>query len=298
MAEPQPDWQKAMLERNRLPGNYLASAQKWFNPVAQLIAEHQSGAGRPWVVAVNGSQGSGKSTFCDYLAALFAADYGLSCAVLSLDDFYLTAPQRRQLALEVHPLFATRGVPGTHDMSLLGRTLDALQAGEPVSIPRFDKAADDRVPESDWRVIEKPVHIVLLEGWCMGAMAQPVEEMVDPVNALEAREDSDGRWRDYVNGVLSEKFSPLYRRVDEWIMLQAPSFDCVYHWRLEQEQKLAEQQSGEGIMSAAEIERFIQFYQRLTEHCLSRLPAKVNHLFQLNHQREIQRYVAMPGDRV
>jgi len=295
MAQLLPDWQKAILARNRLPSDYLAHAQKWFNPMATLIAEHQNGAQRTLLVAVNGSQGSGKSTLCDYLCSLLAAEHGLDCVALSLDDFYLTAPQRRQLAIEVHPLFATRGVPGTHDMGLLSRTLDALLAGHPIAIPRFDKAADDRAPESAWEQVDKPVQVVFLEGWCMGAMAQPVDELVDSVNELEASEDSDGRWRNYVNAVLSEKFSPLYRRVDEWVMLQAPSFDCVYQWRLEQEHKLAEQQRGEGVMSDLEIARFIKFYQRLTEHCLARLPARVNHLYRLDELRSIKSYSAAPG---
>ena len=298
MAESLPDWQTAFLARNRLPVEYLGSALKWFNPLGEVLAEHQSSAARTLLVAVNGSQGSGKSTLCDYLCSLLQADYGLACISLSLDDFYLTAHQRRQLSMNVHPLLATRGVPGTHDMGLLSRTLDGLLAGDTVSVPRFDKSADDRVPDVEWQQVNEPVQLVLLEGWCMGAMAQPVDELVEPLNALEANDDADGRWRNYVNTVLTEKFSPLYRRVDRWVMLQAPSFDCVYEWRLEQEQKLASSGAGDAIMNAAEIARFIQFYQRLTEHCLSRLPARVDHLYRLDEQRNIESYVVGTESRV
>lgn len=298
MAESLPDWQTAFLERNRLPGEYLDSALKWFNPLGEVLVKHQNSAGRALLVAVNGSQGSGKSTLCDYLCSLLQVDYGLACISLSLDDFYLTAPQRRQLSLDVHPLLATRGVPGTHDMGLLSRTLDALLGGERVSVPRFDKSADDRVPDPEWQQVQQPVQVVLLEGWCMGAMAQPVDELVEPINALEASEDGDGRWRNYINAALTEKFSPLYRRVDRWVMLQAPSFDCVYEWRLEQEQKLAHNRAGDAIMSAAEVARFIQFYQRLTEHCLARLPERVDHLYRLDDQRHIQSYATAAESKV
>ena len=156
----------------------------------------------------------------------------------------------------------------------------------------IDKSIDDRVPGSEWEQLTSPVQVVFLEGWCMGAMAQPVDELAEPVNPLEVREDSDGRWRNYVNNSLAEHFSQLYRRVDRWVMLQAPSFDCVYQWRLEQEQKLALTRSGNAIMSAAEIAHFIQFYQRLTEHCLARLPARVDHLYRLDKQRRIQSYTS------
>ncbi len=292
MKELLPNWQMTVLRRNKLPDEYLVSAQEWFDPMAASIVREQRGAGRPILVAVNGSQGSGKSTLCDYLCALISAEYDLTCMTLSLDDFYLTAPQRRQLAIDVHPLLATRGVPGTHDMGLLSRTIDALLAGDATDIPRFDKAADDRAPEQDWDSVSEPVDVVFLEGWCMGATAQPIDELVDPVNELEAAEDSDGRWRNYVNAVLSEKFSPLYRRVDQWVMLQAPSFDCVYQWRLEQEHKLAQSHSGDGVMSDSQVARFIQYYQRLTEHCLARLPPRVQHLFRLGEQRNIESYAA------
>ena len=292
MAESLPDWQKSFLSRNRLPEDYLSHALKWFGPLATALVEHQNSAARTLLVAVNGSQGSGKSTLCDYLCSLLQADYGLASASLSLDDFYLTARERRHIALYIHPLLATRGAPGTHDMGLLSATLDALLGGKSASIPRVDKSIDDRVPGSEWEQVISPVQVVFLEGWCMGAMAQPVDELAEPVNALEVREDSDGRWRNYVNNSLAEDFSQLYRRVDRWVMLQAPSFDCVYQWRLEQEQKLALTRSGNAIMSAAEIAHFIQFYQRLTEHCLARLPAWVDHLYRLDKQRRIQSYTS------
>ena len=100
------------------------------------------------LVAINGSQGSGKTTVCDYLRDELQASYGLRTLSLSLDDFYLTRAQRQELAETVHPLLATRGVPGTHDMQLLADTLDALLDREPsvIAIPRFDKALDDRCP--------------------------------------------------------------------------------------------------------------------------------------------------------
>ncbi len=164
MAKPLPEWQLRFLEQHKLPGTYLQSAQKWFDPLAMIVAEHQSSARRPWLLAVNGSQGSGKTTLCAYLCAAFAAR-GLSCIALSIDDFYLTRAERHALAESVHPLLATRGVPGTHDMDLMTATLDALLAGEAISVPRFDKAVDDRLPSSGWDVVAAPVDLIVVVGW-------------------------------------------------------------------------------------------------------------------------------------
>ena len=286
-------WQRGFIDQHQLDGAYLDSARIWFMPLVHILSMHQNKAKRPLLVAVNGSQGSGKTTLCDYLVAALQAEHGLRALALSLDDFYLGARQRQALATEVHPLFATRGVPGTHDMRLLELTLDGLLAtggsDRSVRVPRFDKAVDDRRPESQWDDIAGGVDVVLLEGWCMGALAQNASELVAPGNTLEAEEDPTGAWRSHVNDVLQRDFPALYQRVDVWLMLQAPSFDCVFRWRLEQEQKLAARVAADsaGVMSEEQIARFIMYYQRITEHCLARLPGRVDHLYCLDEQRRV-----------
>ena len=127
----------------------------------------------------------------------------------------------------------------------------------------------------------------------MGAAAQTAEQLDRPVNALEREEDPEGHWRNYLNAVLAREFQPLYRRVDQWVMLRAPSFSCVYRWRMEQERKLAASAAAgasDRIMDAAQLSRFIQYYQRLTDHCLQRLPEQVHHLYTLDEQRQVMAY--------
>lgn len=293
MPNPLPLWQETLLQHHQLPRTYLAYAQEWFAPLGEKLAMHQSGAVRPLVVAVNGCQGSGKSTVCDYLRSLLVTEYGLNVVCLSLDDFYLTRTEREALAQSVHPLLATRGVPGTHDMHLLNRVLQAILhpvGSEPVAIPRFDKASDDRHPRFAWDCVMEPVDLVLLEGWCLGARPQSAAELAAPVNGLERDEDPDGSWRSYVNAALARDFLPLYRGVDHWVMLQAPSFDCVYRWRLEQEQKLAAKAGPGGanaVMDEVRVARFVQYFERLTRHCLEQLPARVEDLYRLDEQRQV-----------
>ena len=82
-------------------------------------------ARRPLLVGLSGLQGSGKSTFARALAAAANAR-AIPCDVLSLDDFYYGRRARQHFARTRHPLFATRGVPGTHDVGLLLHALAAL----------------------------------------------------------------------------------------------------------------------------------------------------------------------------
>lgn len=294
MATQPSSWQEELLAAHRLPPAYLEHAQKWFAPLADTLAAHQNSAEGPLLVGVNGSQGSGKTTLCDYLCGVLEAGHGLRALALSLDDFYHTRARREQLARQVHPLLMTRGVPGTHDIALLQQTLDLLsveELREVVPVPRFDKALDERRPRPEWDEVDAGVEVVLLEGWCLGARPQSEELLRQPVNALERDEDPEGTWRHYVNLSLAREFEPLYRRIDRWVMLSAPSFDCVFNWRLEQEQKLAAATSRTGstrIMDEAAVHRFIQFFQRLTIHCLESLPPRVDVLYTLDEKREIR----------
>jgi D-glycerate 3-kinase len=284
------------LKVHRLPQSFLRAVDAWYMPLAGQISRQHAAAGRTLLIGMNGSQGSGKSTLAALLAQLLAKNFGLQAIDLSIDDFYLTRQSRLSLANHIHPLFETRGVPGTHDVSLLCETLQQLtrENGE-VSIPRFDKGSDDRYPESEWDRVSAPLDIVIVEGWCLGTPAQADDALREPVNDLEAREDPEGRWRRYVNQQLGEHYQELFQLMDLWIMLQAPSFECVYRWRLEQEAKLAEklrQGAGENdsrnrVMTAPQLGRFIQHYQRLTEHSLQQLPGRVHFLFSLDAERRV-----------
>lgn len=241
-------------------------------------------------LGVNGCQGSGKSTLSDFLGEYFKLA-GKSVAIVSLDDFYHTRAKRQQLAEEISPLLATRGVPGTHDTTLMATTLKALR--EPhnlIALPRFDKSQDNPVQETLWPQVSTPVDVVIMEGWCWGVSAQSQAQLANPVNELESSEDPDGIWRNWVNAQIQQHYESLYRLMDSWVMLKAPSFDNVYNWRLEQEQKLLQKLGNTHntrIMDESEIYNFIQFYQRLTQQCLEQLPQQCQVVFQLDSRRQI-----------
>ncbi|MFT4248953.1 MAG: hypothetical protein QM581_13140 [Pseudomonas sp.] len=239
---------------------------------------------RPAVLAVSGLQGSGKSTFAAQVVALAGAR-GLHAATLSIDDVYLTRAERRHLAREVHPLLATRGPAGTHDLALAHATLDAIAAGRPLRLPRFDKLADDRLPESRWPRLERPLDLLVIEGWLLGTPAEAAAALAAPLNALERDEDRDGRWRHYCNQALQRDYPALWSRLDRLWLLQAPDFAIVPAWRWQQEQALQAAEPGRTGMSRAEVERFVQFYERTSRQALRTLPAIADRCLPLDRAR-------------
>jgi len=263
-----------------------AGTQAIYRDLAAWMARRCAGRHCP-VFGINGAQGSGKSTAAAFLAVELADRHGLKAAVLSLDDFYLPRAARLRLAAESHPLFATRGVPGTHEVSLGIATLDAVRAlgrGQHQALPRYSKADDDRLPTSRWPTIEGPIDLILFEGWCVGVPPQAADELSEPVNELEAREDADGRWRRKVNAQLGTAYAECFAKLDALIFLQVPDFECVRRWRWQQEQDTARlaDASAAGLQSAAQLDRFIQHYARLTMHALRVLPERADVLLTLD----------------
>jgi D-glycerate 3-kinase len=288
--------EQAFLERNQLPPAYLDAAKQWFSPIVDSIVADYNHNKTPRVIGINGCQGSGKSTLADYLCTAVSEQLNLKTVALSLDDFYLTKSERNELARQVHPLLATRGVPGTHDVELAISCVKNLLAGEKTLVTRFDKSIDDRVPQDQLSSIEEPVGLIVLEGWCLGALPQKTEALTNAINALENEEDADAVWRSYVNQALTNEYPDLFNLVDELIMLKAPSFDTVFNWRLEQEQKLVKRLEKEGlstqsgIMNEQQIRRFISYFERVTENSLQEMPQRADHLFTLGLSREITCY--------
>lgn len=282
------------LARHRLPTAFLETAQTFYLPLAGRLPSYRQAQG-PLLLGINGAQGTGKSTLADFLAMATAEFFDWRSAVLSIDDFYLTRSERRQLGKDVHALFETRGVPGTHDADILVETLERLRdlpAGETCKVPRFNKAVDDRA--ATWQEIAGPLDLVILEGWCVGSTAQDDASLSEPVNALERDEDPDATWRSAVNSRLAHHYEPVFAKLDALVFLAAPSFDAVFRWRLEQEKKLADASSGSAIMDEGAVARFIRFYERLTRHNLDTLPQRADVVLKLdeNHAVTAVRYRA------
>lgn len=272
----------AFLAEERLPDSFRMTVERVCKPLAARARLLRRQHGRTVCIGLCGAQGSGKSTIAAATTAMLNAD-GLKAVTLSLDDFYLSREARGWLAGKVHPLLATRGPPGTHDVALACVVLDHLARPGVTPLPGFDKAADERRPQSTWREINGPVDVIIFEGWCVGARSQPDTDLTLPVNALESGEDPDGRWRRYVDRQLAEPYQALFSRLDALFLLAAPGFEVVRAWRSEQEHKLRERTGG-GMDDAA-IARFIAHYERLTRWILDEMPARVDWTIRLASDR-------------
>ncbi len=219
------------------------------------------------IIGLSGGQGAGKSTITDILKFILKKKYGLDLCVFSIDDFYKTKKERIKMSKKIHPLFSTRGVPGTHDLHFINKTFKKLREKKfkTVLIPKFDKSLDDRSKKNKWQKIKKKPDLIILEGWCVGARHQNNSALKRPINIIEKERDNDLKWRKTVNNYLKNQYKILFNKLDKLVYLKVPNFSYIFKWRLMQEQKLKLTSKNKKTMSRSQVKNFIMFYERITK---------------------------------
>jgi D-glycerate 3-kinase len=237
----------------------------------------------PAVIGISGAQGTGKTTLSSLLVQ-FAKEQGVIAGAVSLDDYYLSQQQRGVLAAEIHPLLAMRGMPGSHNIRQAIADVQAVLQGLPVALPRFDKAQDQPTAALE----PQQFSLLIVEGWCLGLTAQSIADLEQPINLLEKSEDRTLSWRHFVNQQLAGQYQQYWSLLSSLIWLKAPDWPTICRWRAMQEHQLR-QQRGKG-MNDAELERFMQTFQRLTEHSFLVLPQRVDLVVELDllHQPQLR----------
>ena len=245
----------------------LRQLKNFYLPICDKLFKLYKSKNRTLLIGLSGSQGSGKSTISQILKIIFHSNFNLNVVSFSIDDFYKTSSERKKMSKSIHPLFMTRGVPGTHDSKMLYNTIKNLlkKRFKSIKIPKFDKSIDDRFKSKYWQMIKKKPDIIIFEGWCVGATPQPFKELKKPMNLLEKAEDTKLTWRKKVNNELKTNYKKIYNLLDKKIYLKVPNFKYVLKWRLLQEKKLR-LKSKKKAMTDKQIKRFIMFYERLTKN--------------------------------
>ena len=240
----------------------------------------------------SGGQGAGKTTVVKILKIILKKFFKRKIHTSSIDDFYKTLKDRNKMSYTAHPLFKTRGVPGTHDINLIKKFFYFIKRKnfKKTKLPKFDKSIDDRLKKKYWFNVKERPEIVILEGWCVGAQPQPNSLIKKPINILEKYEDQDLIWRKHVNEKLKREYKNFFAMIDCYIFMKIPNFNMVFKWRLLQENKLRKiARYKKKIMPYSEIKRFIMFYQRITLQMVRDLSKSASIVMLLNKNHEIKK---------
>ncbi len=266
----------------------LGKLNKFYLPLSEWIYSIYKKDKKIKIIGLSGGQGAGKSTITGVLKIILKKKYGINLCIFSIDDFYKTKKERNKMSKKIHPLFLTRGVPGTHDIVLLNKTIKKLKQKKfkTVFIPKFDKSIDDRSKKNKWQKVNKAPNIIIFEGWCVGARNQNKNLLKRPLNEIERKHDADLRWRKMVNNYLKNQYKKLFNKIDKLVYLKAPNFDYILKWRLLQEEKLKLTSKNKKTMSKSKVKEFIMFYERITRQMMKDF-SKISDLtvFLDNHHR-------------
>ena len=269
----------------------LKQLNKFYIPICDMIYKNKFKNKKTKLIGLAGGQGSGKSTISNILKILLKEKFNLETVIISIDDFYKTLKERKKMSKNLSKLFLTRGVPGTHDTTLLLNCLKKLKkkSFRKVLIPKFNKSTDNRSKKKEWMTVLRKPDVIIFEGWCIGAKAQKKTSLIKPVNELERKEDKNLVWRKRVNHELENKYKKIFSLIDILIFLKVPSFDCVYKWRLLQEKKLQLTSKDRKTMSPLQVREFIMYYERITMQMLKDLSNKTHAVLFLDKQHRFNK---------
>ena len=248
----------------------IGKLNKFYLPLSEWIYSIYSKDFKTKIIGLSGGQGAGKSTITGILKLILKKKYGLNICVFSIDDFYKTKNERLRMSKKKHPLFITRGVPGTHDIALLNQTIRKLKQKKfrTVLIPKFDKSKDNRFRKNKWQKIKIKPDIIIFEGWCVGTTHQNNNELKRPINLIEKKYDENLKWRKTVNNLIKKRYKNIFNKIDKLVFLKVPHFNYIMKWRWLQEQKMKLTTKSKKTMSKTEVKEFIMFYERLTKHMM------------------------------
>lgn len=189
---------------------------------------------------------------------LSSPPHNLRMAALSLDDLYLPHTELTQLAKDYpdNKLLHGRGQPGTHDIPLGHKCLEALANINNTSrgsteLPVYDKSKFNGKGDRSTEIVnvEGPIDIVIFEGWATGFYSIPDNELrsvyeqaqKDPKKYAQARYGYDDPFflsHDIksllqINEKLKEYESLMWEYIDCFIQLKPESMSYVWKWRLE-----------------------------------------------------------------
>ena len=201
----------------------IRSLKRTYIPMSFWIEEKYKKKGKTLFLGLSGGQGSGKTTISKILKII-------------LKKYF----KRNKMSKITHPLFKTRGVPGTHDINLINKFFYFVKKKKfkKFKIPKFSKTLDDRLKKKYWQSISQKPEIAILEGWCVGARHQSSNLLKKPINDLEKYQDKNMIWRKYVNQKLKNEYKKFFNNIDYLIFMKIPNFKMVFKWRFLQEKKL------------------------------------------------------------
>jgi D-glycerate 3-kinase len=254
--------------------------------ITKLQQWHQPG--KTVIVGIQGGQGTGKTTLGRLLVDVLER-VGMKVTAFSIDDFYTSRRQRKILARKYphNPYYQiARGMPGTHRVSLLQKTLTKIKTGKNFELPIFDKSLHQGAGDIAKRTkkVKGRQDFVFFEGWCLGAPKVTSKEFQRVCKKYKVDLKTLDPNLKFHKVLLKhvKDYQASWKLLDKMVMLQPDSSNLHLKWRAQQEREL-KAAKGSG-MSPQEISSFVAPYLPLTYLCYEKVKFDVKILINARHK--------------
>ena len=112
---------------NKSTADKITSLKRIYIPASFWIENKYKKKGKTLFLGFSGGQGSGKTTVAKILKIILKKFFKRKIHISSIDDFYKTLEVRNKMVHTIHPLFKTRGAPGTHDINLIKKFFNIIK---------------------------------------------------------------------------------------------------------------------------------------------------------------------------
>ena len=135
---------------NQSKSTKIKNLKRNYIPMSFWIDNKYKKKGKTLFLGLSGGQGAGKTTVTGILKIILEKYFRRKIRTISIDDFYKSLKDRYKMSNRIHPLFKTRGVPGTHDINLINKFFNFVKKEKfkKFKTPRFDKISDDRLKKN------------------------------------------------------------------------------------------------------------------------------------------------------
>jgi len=238
---------------NQSTADLISPLWKIWLPLALQLADTRQKMHRPFIQGLLGGQGTGKTTLSAILQVILE-QHSYKAFCLSLDDLYKTYQERCYLRQQ-DPRLIWRGPPGTHDINMGMAVLQQVRSQQPVTVPRFDKAAWNGEGDRTASEVVTDIDVLLFEGWFVGV--RPIEPHAFTTAPPPITTEAEKTFARDMNVKLQD-YCQLWEMLDRLILLYPTDYHLSQQWRRQAEQQM--KATGKSGMSDQRVNQFVEYF--------------------------------------
>lgn len=259
------------------------------NPLIKDIIKKKGKSSKPFIISIQGGQGTGKTTFAKFISNYLKIK-NFKTLHFSIDDYYLTAKDRKALSKKYknNPYYQIpRGLPGTHDVKILQSTLTKLKNRKPTKILHFEKSLKngygDRL-KSKTIIKENNIDFIIFEGYCNNMPTTNIKQITTICKKYNIDISFDKNKKFTAKMIKNIKpYQPLWKLIDYNISLRENSKELSIKWRKQQEKQL--QKSKHNSMKSKDVKYFVNMFQPITYLCYD--ISKFDKIIKINKKHDL-----------